>query len=136
MQLTETQREARQYALMGLGVMCLSTLMLHTVLAPEAQSFKSAEEKQSAAALELGVGIVAVVAWMGGFLVWAIFFGRVSVHERNTAVTYGLLAANASLGLVLFLMPPVSRRVYLTSALWPLYFAIMVGTARTRGTAG
>jgi len=136
MRLSTQQQEARQYALIGLGVMCLSNLTFHAILLPRDQYPDSSQQKRAHDALILGVGIVAVSAWFAGFVAWCICFGMVSVKARNAALIYGLVATNVSLVSLLVLMPSVSRRVYLAVTVWPLYAAMMAGTVGVKGIGG
>jgi hypothetical protein len=136
------QQQARQYAIIGLSLMCFATLILHALLIlsdPSLNSIPNSANKPPAtslspsspppgAALMLGVGVVVICAWVMGFLMWGICLGVVSVTVRNWAMVYSLAVANAALVYVLFVMPEVSGMVYMACTMWPLYMGMGIGT--------
>jgi hypothetical protein len=136
MRLSTQQQEAKQYSLIGLGLMCLSNLTFHAVLLPRDQYPESPQQTRAHDALILGVGIVAGSTWFAGFVAWCICLGRVSVEARNAAVIYGLVATNVSLASLLVLMPSVSQRAYLAVTVWPLCAAMMAGTVGVKRIRG
>jgi hypothetical protein len=136
------QQQARQYAVIGLSLMCLATLIIHALLIlsdPSLNSTLNPANKSPApslspsplppgAALMLGVGVLVICAWVMGFLMWGICLGVVSVTVRNWAMIYSLAAANAALVYVLLVMPEVSGMVYMACTMWPLYMGMGIGT--------
>ena len=133
MELLELQKEAWQRAIIGLSIMSLSTLILHTLL-NLSSSLSPVEKPQprdnpsAASGLIIGVGIVVVFLWIACFIGWIIYLGIVSASARNIAFIYGVTAASAALAYLLLFRSTVTGEEYMAFTLWPLYGGVMVGT--------
>jgi hypothetical protein len=129
----DADKENRGYAAIGLGIMCLATLITHAVLnAPNSKPSpipKPRGQNQGDPILVFKVISISfmLILWAVGLNLWVTYLAEVSVTLRNRSIIGGLFAANAGLAYTLLWNSSASLQEYIGRTLWPTYLAIVLG---------
>jgi hypothetical protein len=129
----DADKENRGYAAIGLGIMCLATLITHAVLnAPSSKLTpipKPRGQNQGDAILVFKITSIffMLILWAVGLNLWVTYLAEVSVTLRNKSILGGLFAANAGLAYTLLWNSSASLQEYIGCSLWPTYLGIVLG---------
>ncbi|KAJ5166259.1 uncharacterized protein N7482_005040 [Penicillium canariense] len=125
--LSSEKLEARSYAIISLGIMCLVALLTHILLSPPLNPPSSPGEEMNAMVLRgLGSSVLFFV-WAVGLAAWGKNLAEFSIHKRNQSFIFGLVAGNVSLAYLILTKPHAPAQEYITYTLWPAHVALAIG---------
>lgn len=125
MPLTAQQQESWQLALVCLLVMLLSTIILHTAFSFADKDAHPKPLSKPREAFAILSGFIFPFVWIIAFVQWLSFLREVSSSLRNTALLYGVMAANGG-PIYMLLRPGSAGHLYVLYTLLPMYLAMAV----------
>lgn len=128
-----SDEENRGYAAIGLGMMCLATLIAHAVLnvpnskPPPIPKPRGKGQEDPILLFKIVSMFFMLIFWAVGLNMWMVYLAKVSVTLRNRTILGGLFAANAGLAYTLLWNSAASLQEYIGYVLWPTYLGIVLG---------
>jgi hypothetical protein len=124
--LSSEQLNARSYAIISLGVMCLVTLINHVVLSPPLNPpLYTTPQQETDAMVGRNLSCTALfIIWAIGLLQWSENLAMLSIHTRNQSLIFGLVAGNLSLAYLLLTQSHAPAQAYFNYTLWPAHLGL------------